>query len=312
MTSWVAFVFLGTLGWGISLFLIKIMLVSLTPLDIVLYRMIIGACSLIVLIKYFRIRITNYIHLMKDGFIVGMFNMAIPFYLTSYAEKHIASVLAAIMNGLTPLFTCLLSISLFATQQPFNFFHLMSIVFGMVGILMMHIESVLNTGQMKDLFALLGVSVSYAIAANYIKTVANTKEPLLLAAVAAIFTVIIMLACKLVAHEMWQWNVPVNALQVSALLWLGVIGTGFSLYLYCFIIQKLGAVVASMITYLMVITGMLTGSLLMKESITSMMFIGSFCIVMSLVFAIHQDQIIGMSVKKQLKWLHKFLRPWVK
>src|SRR5580704_1400963 len=101
MANLFSFLFLGTLGWGISLYLMKILLVSLTPTEIVLYRMAIGATSLFILAKILKLKTDNIRGLILDGIIVGTFNMTLPFYLTTFAVRNVSSSLASVINGLT-------------------------------------------------------------------------------------------------------------------------------------------------------------------------------------------------------------------
>ena len=115
------FLFLGTLGLGGSLYLIKILLISLTPTEIVLYRMLIGTISLLILTVILKLKICNYKFLLIDGLVLGIFNITLPYYLISFAEQTIPSALAAVMNGLTPVFTFLLGMCFFS-NQTFNIF----------------------------------------------------------------------------------------------------------------------------------------------------------------------------------------------
>ena len=108
MLNWICFLFLGTFGWGVSLYLIKILLFSLNPIEIVLYRMAIGSIFLILLTRLSQLKISNVNYLLRDGLIVGVFNITIPYYLTTYAEQSFPTSLAAIVNNLTPMFTFLL------------------------------------------------------------------------------------------------------------------------------------------------------------------------------------------------------------
>src|SRR5438046_2370495 len=108
MFNWIGFLFLGTLGWGISFFLIKILLSDFTPIELVLYRMIIGFISLFIIVILMKVKIKNIKFLLRDGLMVAIFNMAVPFYLIALSEKSISTSLMAITNGMTPFFTFLL------------------------------------------------------------------------------------------------------------------------------------------------------------------------------------------------------------
>lgn len=290
MLNWTLFIFVGTFGWGISLYLIKILLVTLTPTEIVLYRMGIGTLSLFILVKYLQLRTNHFFYLLRDGLIVGMFNMSLPFYLTALAEKNVSSSLASIINGLTPLFTFLLGILFFTTNQKLNFFNILGLIIGLIGIIVVNLDSTFNKNGIFDFLALIMTSLSYAISANYVKFYAKIKDPMLIAATAATFSTLIMLCCKL-GDKSLHWNIPQGSSQIFAVLWLGIIGSGICLYLYCFLIQKMGATIASMITYLMTITGVGMGVIFLEEKIDGMILLGCVCIITSLVLVNHAHYI---------------------
>ncbi len=288
MIYWIYLIFLGTLGWGVSLFLIKILLVSLTPIEIVLYRMIIGSLVLFVLIFLLQMKVNNKIILLRDGLMVALFNIVIPFYLTSYAETAIASSLASVINGLTPIFTFLMCVLLMPSECNMRYVHFMSVLLGLVGMLMVNMGFSTDVNSLTCLFALVIASISYAIAANYVKLYAESKDPILLSTMAAFLSALIMLVSQGLTAK--TWHMPQTMQQLFALLWLGGVGSGVSLYLYCLLIQRRGAVTASMVTYLMLVTGVMVGALFLHESISMSAGWGCVCIIVSLILMNHSNK----------------------
>ena len=109
--------FIGTIGWGISIHIMKLLIVILTPAEIVLYRMAIGTMTLFLLATIMESRVHNIKDLLIDGIVVGTFNMSIPVDFTTYAVQTVSSSLASIINGMTPLFTLLLGVFIFNCRQ---------------------------------------------------------------------------------------------------------------------------------------------------------------------------------------------------
>lgn len=289
MRNLFCFLFLGTLGWGVSLYLIKILLVSLSPSEIVLYRMAIGALTLSALAIFLKLKIHNLKSLFYDGVIVGTFNMTIPIYLTSYAEIHVTSSLASILNGLTPLFTFLLGIIVFSSKQKFSWVSILSILLGFTGIVVIHSDVSIHSSTTIDLIALIITSISYAVAANYFKYYARTQEPVLVAGMSAIVSTVTLFVYHLYETPIYNWHIPTLSNQLLALFWLGAVGSGVSLYLYCYLIKQTGAVFASMITYLMAVTGVFMGVFFLGETFSTSSFIGCICLVLSLILINHQQ-----------------------
>lgn len=282
------FLFLGTLGWGVSLYLIKILLVSLTPTEIVLYRALIGAFSLLILASLLRLKPGNLKDLARDGLVVGLFNMALPFYLTSLAEKSVSSALASVLNGLTPLCAFVLSLCFFRDKPKFSGLNFLSLSLGLLGIVLVNLDALEGQGSVWHLLALVATCFSYALAANYVKSCARSKEPILVAIVATASSSLLMLAFELYSSPvLFSWGYPGTLAQLGSLLWLGLVGTGLSLYLYCLLISRVGAVTASMTTYLMTLTGVLMGVLFLGERMSSLVILGCFCVITSLVTTNH-------------------------
>ncbi|RDI44843.1 DMT family transporter [Aquicella lusitana] len=300
MVNGLCFIFLGTLGWGISLFLVKLLLVSLTPEDIIIYRMALGALFLFVLIKHQKIKTAQSGVLIKEGVVMGLMNIAIPFYLIVVAEKTVSSSLASIINGLTPLFTFLLGMIFYSSGQRFHFFNLLSTLLGLAGVVVINMDYRWNEKIEVDLFALIMASVSYAVAANYAKARTKSSDPIQVAAAAAVVSVLAMLLYKSIKGEIFHWHIPQNLLQVAALCWLGIIGSGLSLYLYCLLIQRTSAITASMITYLMTFTGIVSGVIFLQEKLTYPVISGCGFILASLVLLNH-----GRWIKNLLIWDRK-------
>lgn len=286
MFHWLSFLFIGTLGWGVSLYLIKILLVSLTPTEIVLYRMAIGTITLFILAYLLQLKIHHFRHLVTDGLVIGIFNMTLPFYLTSWAEKNISSSLASMLNGLTPLCTFVLGVVFFIKRQPVNIFNLLSILMGLIGILLINWDFTISKNSTDGLLELITASISYGIAANYVRSFAKTKEPILMAAMGAFISTMMMLFYKLREGPL-NWHIPHHATQIAALCWLGIIGSGLCLYLYCSLIQKIGAMKASTVTYLMTLTGVSMGIILLHERMDRLLLLGCLFIVMSLILVNH-------------------------
>ena len=307
MNSWLLFSFIGTFGWGISLFLIKILLGCMTPIEIVLYRMAIGSILLFVLVKAMRIHVDNFKFLLRDGIIIGIFNITVPYYLTSLAEKSVATSLASVINGLTPIFVFMLSYFFAADKKKINYVNITSLLLGLIGIIVIHFDDTLDQYSKTGISILLLASFSYGIAALYMHRWIKTREPLLVALTAAIVSITLLIPCKMITSHTWHF--PHHLEQLFALTWLGAIGSGLSLYLYCSLIHQAGPILASMVTYLMGLTGVLMGIVFLHEHFSMTIIIGCSCILLSLMLMNHQQFFL-----KLLPWWiinRKKIRPFI-
>lgn len=285
------FIFIGTIGWGASLSIIKVLLNSLDPVEIVIYRMAIGAATLFLIALFMRARERNIKGWLIDGIVIGTFNMSIPYYLTSFAETSMSSSITAVINALTPLFTVVLGMAAFSSNIKIQKTHFVCFLLGIIGVILIESGLTTGSGSLSDVLAMLLTCACYAISANYFKYKAQTNNPLLISALAALISTITMIMVKMGYQSGAVWHLPRGTLEIASLAWLGVIGSGITLYLYIALIGRAGPVFVSMVSYLMTLTGFLIGVIFLHESLTMHAALGCMLIMMSLLLLNHSAQI---------------------
>ena len=100
------------LVWGTSFLWIKIAVQDVSPGVLVAFRASIAAFGLIPVIllnKKVQFKWTDLKKHFLDFVFMGFFNIALPFILIAWAEQHVDSGLAAILNSSTPLSTIIIS-----------------------------------------------------------------------------------------------------------------------------------------------------------------------------------------------------------
>ena len=70
-----------------------------------------------------------------------------------------------------------------------------------------------------------------------------------------------------------------------ALLWLGVVSTGLAYLGYVRLIERIGAVRSSTVTYLLPVFSILWGAIFLQESITWIIFSGFMFVMIGMYFA---------------------------
>ena len=109
------YLFLLSLIWGSSYILIKRGLVGLSPIELGSARIVISTVFLLVLGFNSLSGLSRY-H-WKWLIITGFLGTFFPSFFFAFAQLHIDSSVAAILNSLTPIFTVLVGITLFATRM---------------------------------------------------------------------------------------------------------------------------------------------------------------------------------------------------
>ena len=133
--EWLLLVALSLL-WGGSFFFAELALVELPPLTVVLGRVGFAALALNAFILLSGRRMPGSPRLWGAFLVMGALNNLLPFSLIVWAQVHIDSGLAAILNATTPLFTVLLA-HLLTADERLTRQRLAGVLLGFAGVALM-------------------------------------------------------------------------------------------------------------------------------------------------------------------------------
>jgi drug/metabolite transporter (DMT)-like permease len=85
-------------------------------------------------------------------------------------------------------------------------------------------------------------------------------------------------------------HIPHLSITWVALLWLGVLGSGFAFVLSYYLIHEIGPTRTSMVTYLFPLGGVILGVAFLKEQLGWQVLVGAALIVSSLAVANYQPR----------------------
>ena len=278
--NWVYFGILS-LVWGTSFLWIKIAVSEVSPWVLVGFRTLFGGLSLLVIVLLDRSTSLRWRDLrpwLGVFAIVGLFNVAMPFVLISWSEKTIDTGTASILNSTTPLFTMILA-PLFLKDDAWSLRKLVGLILGFSGVVVLMLPGLAN-GLDKNLLGygtmLLG-TLSYAIASVY-----NRRNSVGLAPKMQAF-----LQVWLATLMAWSFTVivdrpikmPVLPLTWIALLWLGILGSGFAYILYFSLIHDIGPTRTTMVTYVLPLVAVALGVVFLGEQVHWQDILGGVMII---------------------------------
>src|ERR671923_2058203 len=122
--------------WGASYLFIKVAVEEIEPTAMMDLRLFLAAAVLLpflVLRLGSREAVAQVRSTGAGAFILGIANMAIPFVLIAWGEKHIDSGVAAIANATVPIFVALLAIR-FNPGERVRGWRLVGVAMGLVGV----------------------------------------------------------------------------------------------------------------------------------------------------------------------------------
>ena len=170
------YLFLLSLIWGSSYILIKRGLVGLSPIELGSARIVISTVFLLVLGFNSLSGLSRY-H-WKWLIITGFLGTFFPSFFFAFAQLHIDSSVAAILNSLTPIFTVLVGITLFATRMLARQYF--GVVLGFVGSLgLVWGGAQINPNQpIGYVLLILSASMCYAINIHFLKHKLSAVSPM--------------------------------------------------------------------------------------------------------------------------------------
>ena len=276
--SWLpAYIALGVV-WGCSFIFIKLGLEFLTPFGVAFVRCALGAITLLIVVKIKKIKLPSDKSTWRKLWILAMLLNVIPGILFAYAEVHVTSVLAGIINATTPLATLIVMLIAFR-EEKLKVEQIIGIIIGAIGVMVvLGIWQGVGENQLTGVIALLIAVTCYGISFPY--TVRNII-PLGLKPEAAATTQLVMAAITLLPFYLFDGISRDNYRPATlfAMLALGILGSGVA-YIWNFsIIAAAGSSIASSVTYLTPVVAIIVGWVFLGEALSWYEPVGALLVI---------------------------------
>jgi drug/metabolite transporter (DMT)-like permease len=253
--------------WGASYLFIKVAVDEIEPTAMMELRLILAALVLVpfVVIRLGGERAVAELRATGAGaWILGAVNMAIPFTLIAWGEKHIDSGIAAIANASVPIFVVALAVK-YRPSERARGIRLVGVLVGFAGVGVLtglHPEG--GWWAVAGTLAVVVASLSYAVANLYTQNRFPTTSPLVIAASSSVAAAIVLLPFAL-------FQLPDEMPSLKALgsvAALGIAGTAIALLFFYRMLTHYGAARASLVTYLLPPFALFYGVVFLDEVVT--------------------------------------------
>ena len=265
--------------WGVSFFLIKVAVHDMSPTVLLLLRSASGLLGLAVIVKAmgrpligpgWRTRLGSFAFM-------AITNAIVPWVAIAWGEERISSGLASILNSTTTLWTAIIIYWAMPSERP-SIVNYIGVVLGFAGVVILVLPDLTTHGVSANFFgtvAVLVASLSYALNAIYQRTRMRNVSVFDISigqlAAATVFAIPLAIPSLPSVHVAWQ--------SLAAVLALGAAGTGVAYLLYYFVMNSLGAVRAAGVTFLVPITAVFWGVILLHETVTLAIVVGMVVIL---------------------------------
>lgn len=264
---WLTLGFLSML-WGGSFFFIAVAIKEWPPFTIVFARVLIAALVLLVVLAVMRpsFRLDRRLALSVLG--MAIFNNLLPFSLIAWAQGHIPSGLASILNATTPLFTVALLHVLGAERAtPMK---ATGVLVGLGGVALMLARDWGKFGAAEIIpqLAMLAATTCYAISGWWGRRLQKDAVPPLVAATGQMIASTLLLA-PLVLLVDRPWNLPLPSTPAMlSIVALGVFSTALAYILFFRVLVRAGPTNLALVTFLIPVSAILLGTLFLGERLT--------------------------------------------
>lgn len=251
--------------WGSSFLFIELSLELTTALGVAFWRTALGAAAMAIIMAFLGVKLPKQIKQWLHLWVAGILMSALPFSLYAFAQQSTTSILAAIINATTPLFTLLAILSIFKAQKQTGV-AVIGLLIGLVGVaITLGIWQGFGDNDPIAILALLLASISYGIGTPYLrKFITPMQLPSTSTAMVQVFTsAITLLPIYLITGPLFI--APPRVETVGALLLLGVLGSGVAYWLFHQIVAEAGSTVSSTVTYTNPVIATIWGILLLGE-----------------------------------------------
>ena len=279
---WFVFILLGAI-WSSSFMWIKIAVQEVGPITLVAFRVLFGLLFGIVVIIIQRAPWPRSFQEWSPLLLLGITNVAIPFFLISWGEQSIDSAVAAILDATVPLFTILIAHYLLHDDKM-TWPKVLGLLIGFAGVIVLMSKDIgASVGSVLGQLAVVLACAFYAGSSVFArKTTENTAGILRSAGPLISATVIMWLATFFVESPL---KIPQLGITWIALLFLGILGSGLAFVLSYYLIHEIGPTRTSMVTYLFPLGGVLLGVVFLNEELSWQLLAGAVLIIASLVVA---------------------------
>lgn len=253
--------------WGSSFLFIELSLELTTAVGVAFWRTFLGALAMLAIGAVLKLALPKKLSQWGHLWVAGFFMSAFPFTMYAFAQQYTTSILAAILNATTPIFTLLAILTIFRSQRQ-GPGAIIGLLIGLAGVgLTLGIWRGFGDNEPIAIVALVLASASYGIGTPYIRKFITPMRlpPTATASVQVLTSAITLLPIYVLTGPLFVG--PASAANVTALVLLGVLGSGVAYWLFHQVVAQAGSQVAAMVTYTNPVIATIWGIALLGEGL---------------------------------------------
>jgi len=267
------------LVWGTTWFFIKLGLEDLPPISFAAARFVLALIILAAIILVQKIELPKTIRDWKLLALTGILQFSINYSLVFWSEQHISSGLAAVLQGMIPVFG--LALAWFhLPEEKITWLKILAVLLGVIGVAIIFIEQL----QVTSILAFVGCAAivlgAYAAAhaSILIKAYGSRIHPAGMLFGQMLCGILPLIIYGLVKegnpiHFRWTWQALIS------ILYLTIFGTILAFWLYYWLLSKIESTRAMVISLVTPLIAVVVGGIFLDEKLPPQTLFGGILIL---------------------------------
>lgn len=271
-SAWLILLLLAAL-WGGSFVFSKVAVSQVTPLTLVLARVLLAAITLHVVCLFTGVRLLTTMKAWVAYFVMGLLNNVIAFSLIFWGQQSIEASLSAILTGATPFFTVLIA-GLVLADERFSTAKVIGLIIGFAGVvLVIGPRHVLGLGEhLLAELAIVGAALAYGFSGVWGRRFAG-ENPLATATGQLTAASVMMIPIAFYFERPLELG-PLSTPVITSVLALAIVSTAIAYLLFFKVLKMAGATNTSLVTMLVPVFTMVIAVPTLGESIDALKLLG--------------------------------------
>ena len=276
------------LFWGGSFVAIKILIEDVPSFSAAFLRVFLATIFLII---YFFPSLRKEKFANKKSYFVsaltGLCSIGIPFSLLFWGENYIAPSIAGVINGTVPIWTLIIALIFMGDLEKITKKKLIGLLFGLIGIAFIFAPKLTLTGKEGELMGMMAIvlmAIFYAIGINLNKRILakfkipNSHNLIIQHTVSALY----LLALVVSIETFPKIETLLMTKNFISILYLSLISTTLAFIIFFRLIQNIGPVRASSVTFFVPAVALILDGLIYGHRLTMTEGIGAAIIFVSM------------------------------
>jgi drug/metabolite transporter (DMT)-like permease len=279
--------------WGTTWIFIKIGLADLPPIGFACSRFLLSAAIVFFIIKAQNIPMPRSASQWRLIAFTGVLQFSFNYSSVFWAEQHITSGLAAVLQATITLFGLLLA-WIFLPNERITARKIVAVVLGIIGVAVIFIDQLIveNWLAFAGCVAIVAGSYCAAQASILVKAKAAGIHPAALLFCQMICGLPLIILYSLIAEGnpfafLWTW------IAIVCVLYLTLVGTIAAFWLYYWLLSRIESTRAMMISLVTPLIAVVVGAVTIGERLPPQTFVGGLVIIGSIALIVFRRKVTG-------------------